>query len=167
MKKSILFSAAIWLAASCNFAIAADYAVMTWQDLVPDTAELPMAQKQVPALVHRGGERGQQSNYGPVDESLDGKEIKIAGFVVPLDGTDTHVTDFLLVPYFGACSHLPPPPANQIIYVKSEIGVPIDNLMDAVWVSGKLTAQQISYQGIDVGYNMSLSAVAQYQVPAY
>ena len=60
----------------------------------------------------------QQSANAPVNTELDGKQVKIPGFIVPLDvAKDGTVSEFFLVPYFGACIHVPPPPPNQIVYV--------------------------------------------------
>jgi hypothetical protein len=73
----------------------------------------------------------------PVEQGWNGRGIRIAGFVVPLERTQNRVTEFLLVPYFGACIHVPPPPANQIIHVTMEKPVTMST-MDAVWVTGTL-----------------------------
>ena len=82
-------------------------------------------------------------NYktGEMPESirqLIGKSIKIPGFAVPLEGDDgfEYVKEFLLVPTFGACIHVPPPPPNQVIYVILDKPVYFEKLMYAVWVSG-------------------------------
>ena len=82
-------------------------------------------------------------NYktGEMPESirqLIGKSIKIPGFAVPLEGDDgfEYVKEFLLVPTFGACIHVPPPPPNQVIHVILDKPVYFENLMYAVWVSG-------------------------------
>ena len=82
-------------------------------------------------------------NYktGEMPESireLMGKPIKIPGFAVPLEGDDgfEYVKEFLLVPTFGMCIHVPPPPPNQVIYVILDKPVYFEKLMYAVWVSG-------------------------------
>ena len=82
-------------------------------------------------------------NYktGEMPESirqLIGKSIKIPGFAVPLEGDDgfEYVKEFLLVPTFGACIHVPPPPPNQVIHVILDKPVYFEKLMYAVWVSG-------------------------------
>ncbi|MFZ3323054.1 MAG: DUF3299 domain-containing protein [Usitatibacter sp.] len=74
----------------------------------------------------------------PVDHALDGRRIRIAGFMVPLDEAKGEVGEFLLVPYFGACIHVPPPPANQIIDVVPGKPVKGFHMMDPVWVNGVL-----------------------------
>ena len=82
-------------------------------------------------------------NYktGEMPESirkLMGKSVKIPGFAVPLEGDDgfEYVKEFLLVPTFGACIHVPPPPPNQVIHVILDKPVYFEKLMYAVWVSG-------------------------------
>ena len=82
-------------------------------------------------------------NYktGEMPESirkLMGKPIKIPGFAVPLEGDDgfEYVKEFLLVPTFGACIDVPPPPPNQVIHVILDKPVYFEKLMYAVWVSG-------------------------------
>lgn len=67
---------------------------------------------------------------------LDGANIKIPGYLLPLEFEDNKVTEFLLVPYVGACIHTPPPPPNQIIHVNSEYGVYSTDLYAPVWVEG-------------------------------
>lgn len=74
----------------------------------------------------------------PVVKDLDGKRVRIGGYVVALDFDATSITEFLLVPYVGACIHVPPPPPNQIIYVKSTKGFEIKGQFDPVYVTGTL-----------------------------
>ena len=84
----------------------------------------------------------------PVNRALIGQAIRIPGFVVPLEDTKDGVKEFLLVPYFGACVHSPPPPSNQIIHVLPKLAVKGLRSMDAVWITGTLTnAQTDSYMG--------------------
>jgi uncharacterized protein len=74
----------------------------------------------------------------PVEPSWNKRRIRIAGFAVPLERNRDKVTEFLLVPYFGACIHTPPPPANQIIHVYlAKPGMKIQTF-DTLWVSGTL-----------------------------
>ena len=95
----------------------------------------------------------------PVVDTFDGKRVKIPGFVVPLEGTAELTTEFLLVPYFGACIHVPPPPSNQIVYVKFEEGVRIDNIYDAIWVTGELSTDGWKGDIASVGYRLTGEAV--------
>src|SRR5690606_34333718 len=96
---------------------------------------------------------------------MNGRRVKLPGYLVPLDQIKGGVIEFLLVPYFGACVHLPPPPANQIIQVKTARPVPL-NMMSAVWVSGTLQVKRSdSSMGIS-GYSMDAKKVVEYKMPA-
>jgi uncharacterized protein len=73
--------------------------------------------------------------------------VRIPGFVVPLEFDDRQrVTEFFLVPYFGACIHLPPPPPNQMIHVRLPEGIPLPRLEDAVWIEGMLGASVTAHE---------------------
>ncbi|AJQ96971.1 DUF3299 domain-containing protein [Gynuella sunshinyii] len=88
------------------------------------------------------------SKNAPVVKELDGDMIKIPGFVVPLDMTEDKIRTFLLVPYYGACIHTPPPPSNQIIFVDTQEAFKLGNTFDPVWVSGMV---QVQTQDSDLG----------------
>ncbi|MDG2048301.1 MAG: DUF3299 domain-containing protein [Halioglobus sp.] len=77
-----------------------------------------------------------------VRPEMNGLMVRLPGFVVPLEFNDDQViTQFFLVPYFGACLHMPPPPPNQIILVDAAQGLTVDELSTPLWVSGKLATQ--------------------------
>ncbi len=94
-----------------------------------------------------------------IKSELDGENVKIGGYVVPLDFKATRITEFLLVPFVGACIHVPPPPANQIIYVKTEEGFNIGGLFDPVYVTGKLSAKITPTGLAETGYTIDANAV--------
>ena len=98
----------------------------------------------------------------PVVGELDGAEVRIPGYVVPLDFEGTELREFLLVPYFGACIHVPPPPANQIVYVTTEDPYELGDVFDAVWVTGRLTAQGHLNEVGDAGYTLAASRIERY-----
>lgn len=84
----------------------------------------------------------------PVNTQLIGQAVRIPGFVVPLEDSKEGLKEFLLVPYFGACIHSPPPPSNQIIHVLPKSAAKGLRSMDTVWISGVLSnAQTDSYMG--------------------
>ncbi len=98
----------------------------------------------------------------PTVESLNGSAIRIPGYVVPLETVRGELKEFLLVPYFGACIHVPPPPANQVIFVRSDKPVAGFHTMDTVWVSGTLHAtRQETFAGAS-GYTIDAAAVDRY-----
>jgi len=109
---------------------------------------------------------------GAVNPAIDGKLIRIPGYVLPLEFSGKKVTEFLLVPWVGACIHTPPPEPNQIVYVKPDKAFDIEGMFDAVWVTGRIAATgtkkavQIvdGSADIDVGYSLRASVVEPYKV---
>lgn len=98
----------------------------------------------------------------PMNTGLNGREIRIPGYVVPLDQQADGIREFLLVPYFGACIHTPPPPANQIIHVLLE--KPMDlHAMSTVWVSGKLEVMRSETEMGKAGYRVQQARVKNYE----
>ncbi|MFV1921704.1 MAG: DUF3299 domain-containing protein [Methylotenera sp.] len=102
----------------------------------------------------------EQWNNAPVVSSLDNKNVTIHGYMVPLDGDVNFTKSFLLVPYFGACIHSPPPPSNQVIYVQIPgNGLPLNYSEAYVSVSGSIVvAKTTSELGI-AGYQMQADFV--------
>lgn len=92
-----------------------------------------------------------------VNEELIGQEIRIPGYLLPLEIRNRKAVEFLLVPTVGACIHTPPPPANQLIHVVHPEGIEIRGLYDAVWVTGVMQADS-SVQ--DVRYSDGQAEVA-------
>lgn len=103
--------------------------------------------------------RQSSSTPAPVVASLDGKRVHIGGYVVPLDFEATRVTEFLLVPFVGACIHVPPPPANQIVYVKSARGFDVKGTFDPVWVTGTLKVTPAFTGLADAGYSLDAEKI--------
>ena len=172
----LLFS---WLDAVACLAQTAPQA-LKWADLVPPVS--PTAVK--PALksflagrpassspdhtrvpegrwLSPGAQTLQGSGTAPpaVVDALDGKLVRIGGYVVPLDFDATQVREFLLVPFVGACIHVPPPPANQIVYVKSEKGFDVKGTFDPVWVTGRI-ATKVAFTGLaEAGYSLTAESI--------
>jgi hypothetical protein len=100
----------------------------------------------------------------PTNKALDGVAVRLPGYIVPLEEGRNGLKEFLLVPYFGACIHTPPPPSNQIIHVRVQRAVQ-EHVMDAVWVSGTLTIErQDSSRGIS-SYALAATTVEHYVKP--
>ena len=104
-------------------------------------------------------------NAAPVNAALDRHPLRIAGYVVPIDESFEGTREFLLVPYFGACIHIPPPPANQIIDVSVAQPVRGIHSMDAVWVSGVMSVAHTHHDIGDSAYAMRADAVDLYTGP--
>lgn len=92
-------------------------------------------------------------------EDFIGKKVRIPGFIVPLEGEDQKITEFFIVPFFGACLHMPPPPPNQIIHVEFKDGVELVNLYDPFWFEGTLSAKMISNDLGASAYAMTINSV--------
>jgi hypothetical protein len=79
---------------------------------------------------------------------------------VPLDFDATEIKEFLLVPYVGACIHVPPPPPNQLVYVKTAKGFRIKSMFEPVYVTGKMTTT-VAFTGLaDAGYTLEAETVS-------
>jgi hypothetical protein len=106
-----------------------------------------------------------------VDDGLNGKEVKLAGYLLPLEFSEKGNTEFLLVPYVGACIHVPPPPPNQIVFVKTKKKHLVSELFTPVYVTGKLKTKAASKSlnlvdgssKISIGYHMDGKAVEPYK----
>lgn len=92
-------------------------------------------------------------------EEMDGRAVKIPGFIVPLEFNDDQiVTQFFLVPYFGACIHMPPPPPNQIIFINYPQGLTVDSIYEAFWISGVLSTSIIENEMGKAAYTMEMQS---------
>lgn len=130
-------------------ALASAYELIDWEELIPDgwrqqvILELTLMRRF--ANAEDGDPKAEQAyaelkktwDAAPIVKSMIGKKVRIPGYVVPLDAERMQSSDFLIVPYFGACVHSPPPPANQIILVVPPKGTRT-RTMDAIWVEGIL-----------------------------
>jgi hypothetical protein len=101
-------------------------------------------------------------SQAPVVEKLDGQRIRLPGFVVPVEAAGERVRSFLLVPYYGACIHVPPPPANQTVYVRLNKEMRL-RYFDAVWVAGTMRVERASTELADAGYTLLADTVVPYE----
>ncbi|WP_406609874.1 DUF3299 domain-containing protein [Agarivorans sp. JK6] len=128
--------------------------VDVWNELLPENERnmpMPEIDHNIPL-----DQAGQQNLNVSVNKELDSKPIRIPGFVVPLDTEGELVKEFLLVPYFGACLHYPPPPPNQIVYVTHSKGLQLEDLWEPVWVEGTINTQVQTVEGVaTAGYSIS------------
>lgn len=102
-------------------------------------------------------------NATKLNDELDGAYIKMPGYVLPIDFTTKGVTSFIMVPYVGACIHVPPPPANQLVFVDTDTPWPTDQLWDPVWVTGQMRHELQSTTVADIGYAMTAEKIEIYE----
>ncbi|GAB2181322.1 DUF3299 domain-containing protein [Denitratisoma sp. agr-D3] len=152
-----------------------DFREITWDDLIPkgwdprsafkglDLSRVPDSDPRASAALEKL--RDLWAN-APTEPSLKGERVRIPGFLLPIERKGNTVSEFLLLPYFGACIHVPPPPANQIIQVS--ISPPLKNAqaMDPVWVSGILDVDRRDTPWGKAGYRMKGEKVTPYKMPA-
>lgn len=100
----------------------------------------------------------------PVVETLNGAQIRLPGFAIPLETDGQSTRQFLLVPYYGACIHVPPPPANQTVWVEAPAGVLIHRVFDAVWVTGRLAVEPVNTGLAKAGYTLVAAKVEPYVI---
>ena len=154
------------------------YEEIRWDGLVPAdfTPDAIMAKYQDQlALIEDGSPEAsdlyakmqEEFNNAPVNEAVDETLIRIPGFIAPLGYTDDLITEFLLVPYFGACIHVPPPPANQTVLVVTDEGYGIspEEAYNPVWVMGKLTTEKTTTTLAAAGYYMKNAVIEPYTSP--
>jgi uncharacterized protein len=102
----------------------------------------------------------------PTRPDMAGQRVKLPGYLVPVEGQAGQWSELLLVPYFGACIHTPPPPANQIVHVKT--AHPIKGLasMDTIWVTGTLQVQREDNDMGVSGYAIHDALIERYTEPS-
>ncbi|OYD21396.1 DUF3299 domain-containing protein [Oceanimonas baumannii] len=143
-------------------ALADDFQLTDWNDLIP--LEEQLNPPPFPEVDHNDEFAIPGQPVGKVVPAMNGKKIRLPGFVVPLEGDSEHITRFFLVPYFGACIHVPPPPTNQIVYVNYPKGARVDDLWDAVWVAGTLSTVSASNDIADAAYSLEGVSVEPYDL---
>jgi len=124
------------------------------------------AEASVTDIISEGSAQDTMEQIGTynVVESLNGEKIRIPGYVVPLDfSAKSEHTEFLLVPYFGACLHTPPPPPNQIVFVKADPAAKIPNIYDPVWLEGTMKTGKFSSELGNSAYELNLSKLEPYE----
>jgi len=136
---------------------------ISWPDLLPEGEAETLRRLQedlgLAAQVDHFGGPGFQIGTFNIEESLIGERIRMPGFILPLDiQAGNAVTEFLLVPYMGACVHTPPPAPNQIVYVRTEEPVVVERLWDPVWVTGVLSADRHMNELGDAAYTLTLES---------
>lgn len=147
-----------------RFAWAATVREVTWDDLIPPG--VPYSQ-----IIGEGEKDEVNDTWNPIfdanatkmNEALIGALIRMPGFIIPLDISAKGVTRFLLVPYVGACIHVPPPPPNQLVLVTARTPWPDNQLWDPVWVTGIMQMQLQSTEFGATGYSLIADEIKDFE----
>jgi uncharacterized protein len=148
---------------------------ISWKDLVPtptipphrangivECCDAPDDGTPAPPLLPESkfmSRKRQSGRPAPTVAALDGETVRIGGYVVPLDTEGTAVSSFLLVPFVGACIHVPPPPSNQIILVTASTPFELQGDFDPVFVTGRLQVVASSTDLADTGYAIPIATI--------
>lgn len=145
-----------------------------WEELLPEGEEERLAQlyQQQMALLYSGGPIAEGSaadqmiqigTFNTVKE-LNELKVRIPGYTVPFEfGANAEITEFLLVPYYGACLHAPPPPPNQTVFAMTEDPIRLRDLAQAVWIEGTLFTQTQESELADAAYTIRVDRVEVYE----
>jgi uncharacterized protein len=145
-----------------------------WENLMPPGEEDVLAdlyEEYMKSLgdvggIAEGSAADQMKQIGTFNtvKPLDGRLVRIPGYVVPLDfNARNALSEFLLAPYFGACVHAPPPPPNQIIFVTAKPAAKLKDLWGAVWAEGVLSTGRKTSSLADAAYTMALTRIEPYE----
>ena len=151
-----------------------DYRELGWEELMPPGEEERLAQiyQQQMMMLYSSGPIMEGSaadamvqigTFNTVPE-LNETKIRIPGYTVPFEyGSNAQITEFLLVPYYGACIHAPPPPPNQTIYVIADDPIRLRDLAQAVWINGTIFAEIQESELADAAYTIHVDSVEVYE----
>ncbi|NES08675.1 DUF3299 domain-containing protein [Pseudomonas laurentiana] len=158
----------------CSGLARAELPETDWLELMPKSDQ--KALEEMPEIDHNSPEaNGTFSNKGGLKQSkglpavmyssktvasMNGKHIRLGGYPVPLE-TDAKgkSTLFFLVPYPGACIHVPPPPPNQLVLVRYPKGLKLDDIYTPLWVTGTLKVEKVSNDLADAAYALDAGQV--------
>jgi hypothetical protein len=149
------------------FAYSDQYKEVSWDDLMPSdwVPNVPEDQSFFEGETLEGVIIDlPKTELAPIVKSLDKQKLKLPGYMIPIKFNASSVSEFLLVPYVGACVHTPAPPENQIVYVRLKKPMVTEDLWAPVWVSGVMKAQVSMTKYATAGYQMTeaLSEVYEY-----
>ncbi len=165
-----LLAALLFLA--CAAQAAEDWPELKWEALVPKGwdprkafagLDLSRLDDADPRAIEALEKLKQAWDEAPAEPTLNGRRVRIAGFALPLERQGDKVSELLLVPYFGACIHSPPPPANQIIHARLAKPAPGIATMMPVWLFGTLKAERRQTTWGTAGYRLSVERVEPYR----
>jgi hypothetical protein len=164
----------IALILSPNLQAAGEYQEIGWEGLVPKgwdpskeirALDLGQLKDSDPRAMEALEKLKQLWDQAPTEPDLEGRKVRLPGFVIPLERKGEQVIEFLLVPYFGACIHTPPPPANQIIHAVSAKPLGKMRTMDAYWISGTLSLKRADTPWGSAGYRLAVDKATPYEEP--
>ena len=142
---------------------AEEFREIDWLELMPPE-EIELLEKMQDSIDHSGMMSMEQVGSSATVLAMDGTRGKMVGYIVPISiSSRNEILEFFLVPYFGACIHVPPPPPNQIIHVKPAQPMPMIEIWDPYWVEGTLRIRKIENTMASASYAIDPVNVVPYQ----
>ncbi len=141
---------------------------LEWGDLIPegDGGTLLQSVRELGVVQHGQLTTGfEQPEARAVTDAYNGKTVRLPGYIVPLDFQSTGITSFILAPFVGACIHVPPPPANQLVLVTTETPYEYEGLFDPVTVTGRFDTTATATALAEIGYELTADLVERYRFP--
>lgn len=190
MKKRFITFCLVVLFATSAIAISAEaekehpYQSIEWADLLPEEDFNALMEPPESLInVEDGSEEDQISNQlfnalslasdsryqqalvsTTIRPEYNNRKVRVPGFIVPISlDKDQNVTEFFLVPYFGACIHVPPPPPNQIIFSQLKSGIKIESIYEAYWVDGTLSTTLTENDMATSAYSLTVDNIVLYE----
>jgi hypothetical protein len=120
------------------------------------------------AAIAEGSEFDYMPQLGTFDTvtELDGQLVRIPGYVVPFDfNTKFRQREFLFVPYMGACIHSPPPPPNQIIFIRADPPIRVKDIWAPYWIEGTISTEKVENELGDAAYALTMRSIEPYLTP--
>ena len=138
------------------------YADLDWTHMMPP--EDIKLLEDAPPVVHVGTQRMKQVGTLHTVAALDGRKVRLTGYVVPLESdAEGRMTEFFFVPFYGACIHVPPPPPNMLVHVRLSKGIDTPSLYDPLVLRGVLHTQQTSNAMAASAYAVDGAALGPYR----
>lgn len=153
LRAAMSLIATILLVLLAPLAVAEEPREIEWQELMPVGWKPKMP--DFSSFFHDPtAPAAMQEEDAPVVAALDNALVSIKGWLVPLEWGSDALKEFLFVPWFGACLHVPPPPPNQIIRVTLEQGVPEREMFEAQQITGRLRTERSESELALASYRM-------------
>lgn len=137
---------------------------LSWSDLAPGSGGVLYETMMTLGIVQHGDliTGFDQELGGRMTEEYNGRTVRIPGFAIPLDLEGVKAKTLLLVPFVGACIHVPPPPPNQIIYVTAKEAYEIESIFDPVMTTGVINTRPIDTDLAAIGYSLDATRIEPY-----
>jgi len=133
-----------------------EYSIIDWKDLVPVSWRRP--------LIDPDPSQHQHVDKKSLASNLDKKNIKLAGYMLPVKFTSNRVSEFILMPYLKhhVKTHAHHEP-NQMIYVKlSQPLEVVTNPYLPIWASGQLVLKSVHTPEGHTGYTLKKAKTEEY-----